>query len=56
MENQIDIQVVINQLTNQIAQLTAEVAVKNAVIASLQGEEPPPAEVTIVDNEVEDEA
>lgn len=54
MENQIDIQVVINQLTNQIAQLTAEVAVKNAVIASLQGEEP--AEVTVVDNEVEDEA
>ena len=36
-ETQIDIQVVINKLTNTIAQLTADLAIKDAMIEALRG-------------------
>ena len=36
-EVQLDIQVVINKLTNTIAQLTADLAIKDAMIEALRG-------------------
>ena len=54
-ETQIDIQGVINKLTNTIAQLTADLAVKDALIEALQkGPELEEPGLTVVGN-AEDE-
>ncbi|MBO92364.1 MAG: hypothetical protein CMM27_10660 [Rhodospirillaceae bacterium] len=48
-ETQIDIQVVINKLTNTIAQLTADLAVKDALIEALQKSDEAPS-LSVVGN------
>ena len=50
-ETQIDIQVVINKLTNTIAQLTADLAVKDALIEALQKNDEAPSISVVGDAE-----
>ena len=50
-ETQIDIQVVINKLTNTIAQLTAALAVKDALIEALQKNDEAPSLSVVGDAE-----
>ena len=55
-ETQIDIQVVINKLTNTIAQLTADLAVKDALIEALQKNDAAPSLRVVGDAEGTEEA
>ena len=50
-ETQIDIQVVINKLTNTIAQLTADLSVKDALIEALQKNDEAPSLSVVGDAE-----